>query len=32
MFVHSLLQHYYVDGQDGVLNLGMIVPQPLGGF
>ena len=20
MFVHSLLQHYYVDGQDGVLN------------
>lgn len=25
MFVHSLLQHYYVDGQDGVLNpIGML--------
>ena len=25
MFIHSLLQHYYVDGQDGVLNpIGML--------
>ena len=25
MFIHSILQHYYVDGQDGVLNpIGMI--------
>ena len=25
MFVHSILQHYYVDGQDGVLNpIGML--------
>ena len=25
MFLHSILQHYYVDGQDGVLNpIGML--------